>query len=412
VGPDDRVLQFASLSFDAAAFELVMALASGASLCVAPREELLPGPGLLALLRAHAVTTVTLPPSALAALPVEELPALRTIAAAGEALPAELVERWGARHRLWNLYGPTEATIWSTAAECSDPARRPDIGAPIANVRAYVLDAALGPLPVNVPGELYVGGAGVARGYLGRPGLTAERFIPDPFGGEPGTRLYRTGDRVRWLTDGRLDFIGRIDHQVKVRGFRIEPGEIEARLAEHPAVREAVVLAREDEPGEKRLVAYVVGDEAAGADVLRAYLGERLPEYMVPAAYLRLDELPRTPNGKLDRKALPSPEGDAYARRAYEAPVGETEELLAQIWSEVLGVERVSRWDDFFELGGHSLLAVQMVALLEMDINLGELFARPVLKDFAQVVMDAQLAQVDPDEMARLLQLLGGSTVT
>jgi hypothetical protein len=198
---------------------------------------------------------------------------------------------------------------------------------------------------------------------------------------------------------------------VKVRGYRIELGEIEARLAEHAAERDAVVLAREDEPGERRLVAYVAGDETAGADVLRAYLGETLPEYMVPAAYLRLDELPRTPNGKLDRKALPSPEGDAYARRAYEAPVGETEELLARIWSEVLGVERVSRRDDFFDLGGHSLLAVQVIALLEMEIDLGELFTRPVLKDFAQAVMDAQLARVDPDEMAQLLALLHETTV-
>jgi amino acid adenylation domain-containing protein len=387
VGPGDRVLQFASLSFDAAAFELVMALASGAALCVAPREELLPGPGLLALLRAHAVTTVTLPPSALAALPVEELPALRTVTVAGEALPAELAERWGARHRLWNLYGPTEATIWSTAAECADPARKPDIGAPIANVRACVLDAALEPLPVGVPGELYVGGAGVARGYLGRPGLTAERFVPDPFTAEPGARLYRTGDRVRWLTDGRLDFVGRVDHQVKVRGYRIEPGEIEARLAEHPAVREAVVLARDVEPGGKRLVAYVVGDATAGADVLRAYLGETLPEYMVPAAFVVLEALPLTPNGKLDRKALPAPEGDAYARRAYEAPAGETEALLAQLWSAVLGVERVGRWDHFFELGGHSLLGTRVVSrvreLFGVELPLRALFEGPTVAELA-----------------------------
>ncbi|HEX8244763.1 MAG TPA: phosphopantetheine-binding protein, partial [Longimicrobium sp.] len=220
-----------------------------------------------------------------------------------------------------------------------------------------------------------------------------------------------TGDRVRWLADGRLDFIGRIDHQVKLRGYRIELGEIESRLMEHAAVREAVVVAREDVPGDARLVAYVVGDESAGADVLRAHLGETLPEYMVPAAYLRLDALPLTPNGKLDRKALPSPEGDAYARRAYEAPVGETEELLAQLWSEVLGVERVSRWDDFFELGGHSLLAVQVIALLDMDIDLAELFTHPVLKDFAREVMDAQLARLDPDEMEQLLALLGDAPV-
>jgi len=400
VGPGDRVLQFASPSFDAAAFELVMALASGAALCAAPREELLPGPGLLALLRRHAVTTVTLPPSALAALPVEDLPALRTLTVAGEALPTELAARWGARHRLLNLYGPTEATIWSTAAECADPARRPDIGGPIANVRAYVVDAGLEPLPVGVAGELCVGGAGVALGYLGRPGLTAERFVPDPFGGEAGARLYRTGDRVRRLADGRLDFVGRTDHQVKVRGFRIEPGEIEARLVEHAGVREAVVVAREDTPGEKRLVAYVVGEGAVEVESLRAHLGETLPEYMVPAAYLRLDELPRTPGGKLDRGALPAPEGDAYARRAYEAPVGETEELLAQVWGEVLGVERVGRRDDFFELGGHSLLAVQVISLLEVDIDLGELFNRPVLQDFARELEKAGRAELPPIEPA------------
>ena len=410
VGPGDRVLQFASLSFDAAAFELVMALASGAALCVASRDELLPGPGLLNVLRRHAVTTVTLPPSALAALPVEELPALRTITTAGEALPAELVERWGARHRLWNLYGPTEATIWSTFSECADPARTPDIGHPIANTRAYVLDAGLEPQPVGVAGELYVGGAGVARGYLGRPGLTAERFVPDPFGREPGARLYRTGDRVRRLADGRLDFIGRVDHQVKVRGFRIEPGEIEARLREHPAVREAVVVVREDAPGDARLVAYVVGGEWAGADVLRAHLGQALPAYMVPAAFVRLETLPLTPNGKIDRKALPAPEGAAFAARAYEAPVGEIEEALAEIWAELLGVERVGRHDDFFALGGHSLLAVQVVSrvrrVMEVEVALGAVFEHSVLSALADWILDLKLVRFDPETLARLALLL------
>jgi amino acid adenylation domain-containing protein len=402
VGPDDRVLQFASISFDAAAFELVMALASGAALCVAPRDALLPGPGLLALLRRHAVTTVTLPPSALAALPVEELPALRTITVAGEALPAELVERWGARHRLWNLYGPTEATIWSTAAECADPARKPDIGGPIANVRAYVLDAALQPLPVGVPGELYIGGAGVARGYLGRPGLTAERFVADPFGDEPGARLYRTGDLGRWRPDGTIEFLGRNDFQVKIRGFRVELGEIEARLREHPAVREAAVVAREESAGDQRLVAYWAGEAGAGAEALRAHLGERLPEYMVPAAYVHLDALPLTPNGKVDRKALPSPEGEAFARHGYEAPVGEVEQALAEVWSEVLGVERVGRRDDFFELGGHSLLVVLAVSriqqVLELEVEPGKVFESPVLKDLAEVLAAAGRAELPPIE--------------
>jgi len=404
MGPGDRVLQFASISFDAAVSELLMALAWGAALCVGPREELLPGPGLLAFLRRHAVTTVTLPPSALGALPVEELPALRTITVAGEALPAELVARWGARHRLWNLYGPTEATIWSTAAECSDPERKPVIGAPIPNTRAYVLDAGGEPLPVGLPGELYIGGVGVARGYLGRPGLTAERFVPDAFGREAGARLYRTGDLARWTADGTLDYVGRADHQLKVRGFRIEPGEIEARLAAHPAVREAVVIAREDVPGDRRLVAYVVGTAGAAADALRAHLAETLPEYMVPAAYVRLDGWPLTPNGKLDRKALPAPAGDAHAAREYDPPVGETEQAVAEIWAEVLRVDRVGRHDHFFELGGHSLLAVQVISrvrqVLAVEAALRDLFTRPVLKDFARELEMAARAELPPIQPA------------
>ncbi|KTT64436.1 AMP-binding enzyme, partial [Sphingomonas sanguinis] len=263
----------------------------------------------------------------------------------------------------------TEATIDTTHWTC--PAGfggiTAPIGRPIANARVYLLDGHGEPVPLGATGEIYIGGAGVARGYLNRAELTAERFVPSPF--VEGDRLYRTGDLARYLPDGNIEFLGRNDHQVKIRGFRIELGEIEARLAEHADVGEAVVVAREDEAGDKRLVAYVVaaGDAAAAtaperAAVLRAHLGALLPDYMVPAAYVALEALPLTPNGKLDRKALPAPEGDAFTRQAYEAPQGPVEEALAAIWSELLGVEQVSRHDNFFELGGHSLLAIRLLS--------------------------------------------------
>jgi amino acid adenylation domain-containing protein len=392
-----RVLQIASFSFDAAVAEVFDALLAGATLVMAPREALLPGPELLETLRRGRVTVATLSPSVLAILPPDDLPELRTVVSAGEAVDAATVQRWSGGRAFVNAYGPTEVTVCATSAHCEADGRAPAIGRPLENVRVYVLDAAGGPAPAGVPGELYVGGVGVARGYLGRPGLTAEKFVPDPFGREAGARLYRTGDRVRWRPDGNLEFLGRVDAQIKVRGFRIEPGEIEARLAEHAGVREAVVLVREDAPGEKRLVAYVAGDQTPGAEVLRAHLSERLPEYMVPAAYVRLETLPLTPNGKVDRRALPAPGGDAFPARGYEAPANEAEEAVAAIWAELLGAERVGRRDHFFELGGHSLLAARVVSRVRQALGVealpGDLFERPVLADFARGLETAARAE-------------------
>ena len=257
-----------------------------------------------------------------------------------------------------NEYGPTETVVGCVVYDIPQKVNETllvPIGRPISNTRIYILDVHGKPVPVGVTGELYIGGAGVARGYLNRPDLTAEKFVADPFAGEPGARMYRTGDLGRWLADGNIEYLGRNDFQVKIRGFRIELGEIEARLAEYPAVREAVVIAREDSPGDKRLVGLlptVAADgeseqDAISAEQLRSHLTALLPEYMVPAAYVCLESLPLTPNGKLDRKALPAPEVDAYSTRGYEPPQGEIETKLAEIWADVLKLERVGRHDNF-----------------------------------------------------------------
>ncbi|HST60355.1 MAG TPA: amino acid adenylation domain-containing protein [Longimicrobium sp.] len=378
-----RVLQFASFSFDAAVAEVFGALLAGATLVLAPREALLPGPGLLETLRRGRVTVATLPPSVLSILSPDDLPALRTVVSAGEAVDAATVERWSGGRAFVNAYGPTEVTVCATTAHCEADGRAPAIGRPLENVRVYVLDAAGRPAPVGVAGELYVGGVGVARGYLGRPGLTAGRFVPDPFGRQPGGRVYRTGDRVRWRADGVLAFLGRTDAQVKVRGFRIEPGEIEAALR-RSAVADCVVVAREDVPGDRRLVAYVVGGVEAG--VLREHLRRELPDYMVPGAFVALDRLPLTPNGKVDRKALPAPDF-ATAEERYVAPRTPMEEVLAGIWAEVLRLERVGVEESFFELGGHSLLATRVVSrvreLFGVELPLRALFEGPTVAELA-----------------------------
>jgi amino acid adenylation domain-containing protein len=409
--PSSRVLQFSSLSFDAFVFELVMALSAGAALVLASREELMPGPGLVQLVRLRGVTAMLLPPSAMSAVPPAALPSLETLMVAGEPCTAELVDRWTAGRRFFNLYGPTETTIWATFAECSAGQGRPSIGRPVANVRCHVLDAAGNLVPLGVRGELCIGGAGVGRGYLRRPQLTAERFVPDPFG--PG-RLYRTGDVVRRRADGSLDFLGRLDHQVKVRGFRIELGEVEAALRDQPGVRDAVVVAREDERGGRRLVAYVVPDGAA--DDLPGGLGRglrrRLPDFMVPSAFVVLDELPVTGSGKLDVAALPPPHGGRPAvATAFAPPQGPLEEALVGIWRDVLRVDRVGLHDDFFELGGHSLLATQLIARLNdafaVELPLRALFEGATVAELALAVEEALVRQIEAlpeDEAQRLAE--------
>jgi amino acid adenylation domain-containing protein/non-ribosomal peptide synthase protein (TIGR01720 family) len=384
-----RVLQFASSNFDASVSEVFVTLLAGAALVLAPQEALLPGPDLVRTLVDGRVSVVTLPPSALSVLPDAALPSLETLVVAGEACPKEIVARWADQRRFVNAYGPTETTVCATLTECAPSDGKPLIGRPIANMRTYVLDAGLTPAPVGVPGELYVGGVGVARGYLGRPDLTAARFVPDPFGGEPGARLYRTGDVARWLPDGRLDFVGRADTQVKVRGYRIELGEIEAALAAHARVREAVAVARGDVPGHLRIVGYVasaLGADPPDAGELRAFLKDRLPEYMVPSAFVVLDDMPRTPSGKVDRAALPAPDG--AADRDHVAPRGDVEEVLCRVFAEVLRIGRVGVHDNFFAIGGDSILSMQVVSRARaagIEITPRQIFQHQTVAELAVV---------------------------
>ncbi|GAB4152072.1 MAG: hypothetical protein Fur0021_16520 [Candidatus Promineifilaceae bacterium] len=393
-----RVLQFASLSFDASIFEIVMALSVGATLCLATPEKLLPGAPLLNFLQQQRINLAVLPPSVLAVVPAGELPHLHTITVAGEACPAEVAQTWAPGRAFFNLYGPTEATIWTTAelvdATYPHPAAgkmSPPIGRPIANVRVYVLDRQMQPVPVGVPGELYIGGVGVTRGYLRRPGLTAASFLPDPFAGQPGARLYRSGDLVRFLPDGRLEFLGRVDQQIKLRGFRIEPGEIEAALRQVAGIRAALVIAREDVPGDKRLVAYLVWDGASlPVAQLRHFLQQRLPPHMIPSAFVNLPALPLNPNGKIERRDLPAPEqSQTRVTQTYVPPRTHAEEVIAGIWQQHLHREQISVHDNFFDLGGHSLLLVRVhqeiiTALQRPDIPLTDLFKYPTIASLSR----------------------------
>jgi acyl-coenzyme A synthetase/AMP-(fatty) acid ligase len=331
----------------------------------------------------------------------------------GEALARELADELASRgSAVWNLYGPTETTIYSSAAVYRRESAEAtvSIGRPIANTQIYILDGHLQPLPIGVPGQLHIGGDGLARGYLKRPELSAASFIPDPFSKKPGARLYRTGDLARHLLDGSIEYLGRMDHQVKLRGFRIELGEIEATLGEHSQVQQCVVLAREDVPGYKQLVAYVVLEHGAGAsgNELRSFLKAKLPEYMVPSAVVFLESLPLTSNGKLDRKALPVPDQiRSDATEKFVAPRTPMEETLANIWAKVLGFERVGVHDNFFDLGGHSLLGTQVMSrareALQVDLPLRILFEAPTVAELALRIEGSILQADDLEQLERSL---------
>ena len=421
IGPDDAVLQFASINFDASAEEIYPTLVSGARLVLRTEGMLDSGRAFLDRCAEWGVTVASLPTAYWHELAGElagdedgEVPAeLRLVIIGGErALPERLRawrERFGERVRLVNTYGPTETTVVVTLCDLppvaeEDAKRHVPIGRPTSNTRAYVLDPRGEPVPIGVPGELYIGGGGVARGYLDRPDLTAERFVPDPFGAEPGARVYRSGDRVRYLPDGTLEFVGRVDQQIKIRGFRVELGEIEAALTAHPEVADAVVVARGDDAGGPRLVAYVVPESGASPSVpeLRAALKAELPGYMVPAAFVTLDAFPLTRNGKVDRRSLPAAEAARPEKESvYAAPRNDVERTLAAAWQEVLGVEEVGLDDNFFDLGGHSLLLARLRSRLEGKLprllSVVELFRYPTIRSLAEYLTQSHAEHALPE---------------
>ncbi|MGH3983633.1 MAG: amino acid adenylation domain-containing protein [Pseudonocardiaceae bacterium] len=401
VAPGDRVLQFSSPSFDASVLELCMSLPVGAALVVPPPGPLL-GEQLARVLADQRVTHALIPPAALATVPAAaaaQLTSFRTLIVGGDVCPPELVARWAPGRRMINSYGPTESTVVATWSEPLSAADGAPIGTPIANTRVYVLDRALHPVPVGVVGELYIAGVGLARGYLGRPGLTAERFVANPVVGW-GARMYRTGDLVRWGFDGQLWFVGRADEQIKIRGFRIEPGEIETVLQTHPDIDRAVVVAREDQPGLPRLVAYLVAapGRTPAVEQLRAALAQRLPTYMTPAAFVLLDALPLSVHGKLDRRALPAPPTDRGVPADSVAARTETERVVTRIWADVLGVRTVGVQDDFFALGGDSIMAFRVLSRIRValgaDLPVRALFEAPTVAGLAECLPAAR--QVAP----------------
>ncbi|MFN8455667.1 MAG: amino acid adenylation domain-containing protein, partial [Anaerolineae bacterium] len=421
--PQDRVLQFASLSFDAAAEEIYPCLTSGATLVLRTDTMLSSAATFWQACRDWQLTFIDLPTAYWHELVadfsterVELPPPLRLVIIGGEKALPEAVQRWqhqvGPQPRLLNTYGPTETTVVATVADLSLPAAESlaevSIGRPLPNTQTYILDQHLQPVPVGVAGELHIGGCGLARSYLNRPDLTAAKFIRHPFSAAPEARLYKSGDLACYLPNGTIEFAGRVDHQVKIRGFRIELGEIETMLNQHPAVREALVLAREDTPGRKQLVAYIIPENTAGehgsggaegiitnyqlpiTNYLRTFLKDKLPDYMLPAAFVVLPSLPLTASGKINRHALPAPDLSAARIQNYVAPRTPTEESLARLWAEVLGLEQVGIEDNFFELGGHSLQAMQLVSKISAatgyEVSLKTIFTQPTVAALAAIL--------------------------
>lgn len=417
---DDMLLSVTTLSFDISVLEIFLPLITGAQLLLVSHETAIDGQELMATLADSGATVMQATPATwriLLEVGWQGNGDLK-ILCGGEAFPPDLakqlLERCGS---LWNMYGPTETTVWSAVYRVRQTDGLLPIGRPIANTSLYILDSHYQPVPTGVPGELYIGGDGLAAGYLNRPELTAEKFVPHIFDDTPGARLYRTGDLARYLPDGNVEFIGRIDHQVKIRGFRIELGEIETVLAQHPAIREVVVIVREDRPGDKRLAAYIIPEDeqisrsTSSENEFRSFVRKHLPEYMVPSHYTILNKLPLTPNGKINRRALPKPD---QTRREGESdfvpPRNAVEERLAEMWVELLALESVGVYDDFFDLGGHSLLVPKLSSeifkVFEIELSLKSLFATPILADLALLIVQKKAQRVDRDIIVHLLSEL------
>ena len=400
----DVLVAVTTFSFDIAGLEIFLPLVTGARLILLSRDDAADGFRVLHHLTANNATVLQATPSTWRMLldaKWQGHPQLKMLCG-GEALPRELANQLLAKGgELWNMYGPTETTIWSSVARVAPDDAPINIGRPIANTQLYILDAHLQPVPMGVPGELHIGGLGLARGYRNRPELTAERFVPDPFSSEPGARLYKTGDVARLRAKGQIEVLGRLDHQVKIRGFRIELGEIEARISEHPQVKEVVVTAREDVPGRKQLVAYLVLHAETPASPLvpdlRGFLEPKLPDYMIPAFFEELAALPRTPNGKINRKALPAPKTQsALPNRPYVVPRNPVELKLTEIWAEVLGRDRVGIEDNIFEIGGDSLLIFRIAARANeagLPITIRQFFQH---RTIAGMVARMESAEIQP----------------